>query len=246
MFKSLKLNQKRLFFARHSFQRFFSIDVSEEDTKVFPSSICHNCEIKMGHKKNGGRINLQVWKWVPHSNTSCKTCEHFCKIQKGGRKSKKSSWRPGRPKANENFTLKDVMNLSPTKPLPEAVRKIVGHVVGIECKQSADSIISLPSNTPATGGVSYSINFIGIYFHFSCNCIFSLLLFLSPSLFLFLSFFHFVSLQFLSSLFSTYFLECFFITRSIVKMKQSFCLCESHFFRAFFTNVRLSKRKLFL
>lgn len=183
--QKLKAQPKKVILCKTLFLEVFSIDVSEEDTKVFPSSICHNCEIKMGHKKNGRRINLKVWKWVPHSNTSCKTCEHFCKIQKGGRKSKKSSWRPGRPKANENFTLKDVMNLSLTKPLPEAVRKIVGHVVGIECKQTADSIISLPSNTPATGGVSYSINFIGIYFHFSCNCIFSLLLFLSPSLFSF-------------------------------------------------------------
>ena len=169
----LKAQPKKVILCKTLFLEVFNIDVSEEDTKVFPSSICHNCEIKMGHKKNGGKSNLQVWKWVPHSNTSCKTCEHFSKMQKGGRKSKKSSWRPGRPKANENFTLTDVMNLSPTKPLPEAVRKIVGHVVGIECRQSANSpIISLPSNTPATGGVIYFINFIRIYFHFFCNCIF--------------------------------------------------------------------------
>lgn len=97
-------------------------------------------------------------KWSPHSSINCKTCDLYAKIQKGGRKPKKSSWRPGRPKAAENFTLKDVMNLSPTKPIPDAVREIVGHVVGIEYKQSTSEIMSLPSKkASAAGGVK---NFI--------------------------------------------------------------------------------------
>ena len=57
---------------------------------------------------------------------------------------------PGCPKSAANFSLKDTTQLSPSKPIPDAVKKVVGHLVSIQAKQTTGHIISFPSTGPAT------------------------------------------------------------------------------------------------
>ena len=65
------------------------------------------------------------------------------------------AWRPGPPKSVENFSPKDAMQLSPSKPIPDAVRKVVGHMVSIEAKQTTGNIICPPLASSSTTGVIF-------------------------------------------------------------------------------------------
>ena len=155
--KKLKSQKKETKSFKCLIKECFGHDVIGEDQSIFPSFFCHNCHTKMQNIKKGRKSDLHLAKWHAHSEVHCKTCSIYEQIRKGGRSSSKS-WRPGRPKGVENFSLKDAMKLSPSKPLPDAVRKVVGHLVSIEAKQTAGNIISLPSAGSSTTGVILFLN----------------------------------------------------------------------------------------
>ena len=58
--------------------------------------------------------------WYPHTS-DCVTCSYVAKQSKGGRP-KKSKGNRGRPKSV--FTVEDILNLSPSKPVPKAVQQM--------------------------------------------------------------------------------------------------------------------------
>ena len=134
----------------------FNHNVIGENPSIFPSFFCHNCHTKMQNIKKGKKCDLHLAKWYPHTSINCKSCLIYEKIQRGGRRSSKS-WRPGRPKSAANFSLKDAMQLSPSKPIPDAVKKVVGHLVSIQAKQTTGNIISFPSTGPATGVIYFEM-----------------------------------------------------------------------------------------
>ena len=129
----------------------FGHDIVGEDQSIFPTLFCHNCHTKMQNIKKNRKCDLHLTKWYAHS-LNCKTCLTYQNVQRGGKKSAKS-WRPGRPKSAENFSLNDAMQLDPSKPIPDVVRKIVGHLVNMEAKQTTGNIISLPSAGSSPTGV---------------------------------------------------------------------------------------------
>ena len=70
---------------------------------------------------------------------------------KGGRPIKQK--KGGRPKKSvepKKMTLEDIMNLSPSKPVPRIIEQCVTHVVNIKMKQSIlpNQTIQLPTKGP--------------------------------------------------------------------------------------------------
>ena len=119
-------------------------EVEKEDCNCFPKNFCHNCYLKMKGTEKGKSTSLQLSTWACHKNQACQTCNMLDTAKKGGRKSK--PWHPGRPKSAHNMTLSELMNLSPSKPIPKQVKEAVGHVVNIEAKRSTSKnrMITLP------------------------------------------------------------------------------------------------------
>ena len=70
----------------------YNIDVSSEDSEVYPEFVCLKCFAQMrrikaaeGKKYINAAVNL--FNWQPHGD-SCDVCEYFVKRAKGGRPKK--------------------------------------------------------------------------------------------------------------------------------------------------------------
>lgn len=131
----LKKQKKQKTSFQKLIQECFAYDVVGEDPNVFPCWFCHNCHTKMKNIRKGRKSDLHLAKWYSHS-INCKSCLMYEKIQKGGRMANKS-WRPGRPKSFENFS----------NPIPDAVRKVIGHLVSNVVNQAASNILSFSSSS---------------------------------------------------------------------------------------------------
>ena len=124
---------------------YVNIDVSKEDVSIYPSSVCLNCNNKLTKLKKGKSTNLVPVEWHRHKG-DCPTCSLLLQMKKGGRKSKPVNF--GQPKSLSSMTLADVMSLDPKRPIPQAVKNVVGHVIKIETSRSKDpdKSIALPVN----------------------------------------------------------------------------------------------------
>ena len=70
--------------------------------------------------------------WSPH-RINCKSCSLDSVKTVGGRP-KKITHAGGKPKPVQ--TVNDILNLDPTKPIPESVEKAISHVISIKMEQS--------------------------------------------------------------------------------------------------------------
>ena len=128
-------------------KKFFDIVAHKEDQCIYPSSLCLNCFRKISKLEQGKSSNLSPVSWHKHSDV-CDTCERIQQLKKGGRKAKLKIHH-GRPKSSlHNITLADVMSLDFKRPIPQAVKNAVGHIISMETKKSSDlnKMISLPVN----------------------------------------------------------------------------------------------------
>ena len=127
-------------------KKYFDIDALKEDSCIYPTSLCLNCFGKVSKLEKGKSSNLSPVSWHKHSDT-CETCDPIQQLKKGGRKAR-SNIHYGRPKSLHNMTLADVMSLDSKRPIPQAVKNAVGHIVSIETKKSSGphKIIAFPVN----------------------------------------------------------------------------------------------------
>ena len=127
-------------------KKFFDIDALKEDSGIYPSSLCLNCFGKVSKLEKGKSSNLSPVYWHNQSDT-CETCDRIQQLKKDGRKAK-SKIHYDRSKSLHNMTLADVMSLDSKRPIPQAVKNAVGHIVCIETKKSSDpnKIIAFPVN----------------------------------------------------------------------------------------------------
>ena len=111
----------------------FGTNTIGDTPTVYPKRICMKCKnILKNCMKRMTVSMLTPIIWSPHQ-INCKSCSLAFVKTVGGRP-KKITHAGGRPKSVQ--TVNDILNLDPTKPIPESVEKAISHVISIKMEQS--------------------------------------------------------------------------------------------------------------
>ena len=128
-------------------QNAFLENFEADKTNIHPQNFCQSCFSTMKNCEDRGTKTTKksvFWKEGIASSLALQK-------SKGGRPIKQK--KGGRPKKSvepKKMTLEDIMNLSPSKPVPRIIEQCVTHVVNIKMKQSIlpNQTIQLPTKGP--------------------------------------------------------------------------------------------------
>ena len=92
----------------------FDIDVRQDSPSIHPLYFCHACKNITQKASTWYEHKTEPFtEWCEHSDTSCKVCQHFSTLQKGGRP-RKVGYATGRPSHNgPRYCAQNIQAIAP-------------------------------------------------------------------------------------------------------------------------------------
>ena len=103
---------------------------------------CPECKIPVEASEESVKRAMFIFRLINSANVICKSCETAIPIIKYKDHAEKCSQSP-RHNNPTTLTATEIMNLSPSKPVPKFIEQCVSHVIGLKIKQTT----SLPCGT---------------------------------------------------------------------------------------------------
>ena len=130
----------------------FETSFSEDLALTHPPDFCNSCYVTLTNiEEKRIKTSMTPILWDKQTSEECTSCSIYARKAKGGRPKKRKS--PGRPKnviIKEVYTTQDILNHSPSKPLPKVMEECAYHIINIKMKNSdmPNQTIQFPTKGP--------------------------------------------------------------------------------------------------